>query len=233
MQRVRRLASITVIALVGVAALSACRAQPGVAAYVGEEQYTEEQVTRLVDELTEQLGADGAAPEGAPPAPTRQQIVSALVLADVCAQLDVPAGGQQISAEQYGQQFGLPADSAYVQASAQAWTCVSGLQSGGGQVAPTQEELQELVDRGRAAGVIPAEVTDEEAASQLDGDQLRASLAARDAIAEAAAEQDVSVNPRYRPLEFPVLSFQSAQGNVVAVGIPLGDTDSGTVSERQ
>ncbi|WFE24997.1 hypothetical protein O7623_16350 [Solwaraspora sp. WMMD791] len=229
MQRVRRLASITVIALVGVAALSACRSQPGVAAYVGDEQYTEEQVTRLVDELTEQLGADGAAPEGAPAAPTRQQVVSALVLADVCEQLDVPAGGQQITPEQYGQQFGLPADSAYVQAAAQAWTCISGLQ-GGELVEPTQEELQDLVDRGRAAGVIPAEVTDEEAASQLDGEQLRSALATRNTIAEAAAEQDVSVNPRYRPLEFPVLSFQS---NVIAVGIPLGDTDSGTVSERQ
>lgn len=232
MQCVRRLASITVIALVGVAALSACRAQPGVAAYVGDQQYTEEQVTSLVEELTEQLGEQGTGQQSVPPAPTRQQIVSALVLADVCRQLDVPAGGQQISPEQYAQQFGLPPESEYVQAAAQAWTCISGLQTGE-QVEPTQEELLELVDRGRAAGVIPDEVTDEEAASQLDGDQLRSALAARDTIAEAVAEQDVTVNPRYRPLEFPVLSFQSSQGNVVAVGIPLGDGDSGTVSERQ
>ncbi|MDG4774821.1 hypothetical protein [Solwaraspora sp. WMMD792] len=231
MQRVRRLASITVIALVGVAALSACRSQPGVAAYVGDEQYTEEQVTSVVDDLSDQLG-EQAGEQGAPPLPTRQQVVSALVLADVCAQLDVPGGAQPISPEQYAQQFGLPPDSEYVRAAAQAWTCITGLQAGG-QVQPTQEELFDLVDRGRAAGVIPEDVTDEEAAGQLDGEQLRSALAARDAIADAVVEQDVTVNPRYRPLEFPVLSFQTAQGNVVAVGIPLGGGDSGTVSERQ
>lgn len=228
MQRVRRLASITVIALVGVAALSACRSQPGVAAYVGDQQYTEERVTSVVDELTDQLG-EQAGQEGAPPLPTRQQVVSALVLADVCRGLDVPGGGQQITPDQYAQQFGLPVDSEYVRAAAQAWTCVSGLQ-GSGQVEPTQEELFDLVDRGRAAGVIPDEVSDEEAASQLDGEQLRSALATRDVIADAVAEQNVTVNPRYRPLEFPLLSFQS---NVIAVGIPLGDSDSGTVSERQ
>ncbi|WP_326551468.1 hypothetical protein [Micromonospora sp. NBC_01813] len=228
MQRVRRLASITVIALVGVAALSACRSQPGVAAYVGDQQYSEEQVTDLVDEIAEQLG-DQVGQEGAPPLPTRQQVVSALVLADVCRQLDVPADAQQISPDQYSQQTGLPADSEFVEAAAQVWTCITGLQTGE-LVEPTQEELFDLVDRGRAAGVIPAEVSDSEAASQLDGEQLRTALATRNTISDAVAEQDVTVNPRYRPLEFPVLSFQS---NVIAVGIPLGDGDSGTVNERQ
>ncbi|WFE23469.1 hypothetical protein O7621_09400 [Solwaraspora sp. WMMD937] len=227
MQRVRRLASITVIALVGVAALSACRSQPGVAAYVGDEQYTEEQVTSLIDDMADQLG-EQAGQQGAPLLPTRQQVVSALVLADVCAQLDVPGGAQPVSP----QQLGLPPASEYGQTASQAWTCIVGLQAGG-QVQPTQEELFDLVEKGRAAGVIPDEVTDEEAAGQLDGEQLRSSLAARDALADAVAEQDVTVNPRYRPLEFPVLSFQAPQGNVIAVGIPLGDGDSGTVSERQ
>ncbi|WBB96231.1 MULTISPECIES: hypothetical protein [unclassified Solwaraspora] len=227
MQRVRRLASITVIALVGVAALSACRSQPGVAAYVGDEQYTEEQVTSLIDDMADQLG-EQADQQGAPPLPTRQQVVSALVLADVCAQLDAPSGAQPVSPEQ----LGLPPASEYGQTASQAWTCIVGLQAGG-QVQPTREELFDLVEKGRAAGVIPDEVTDEEAAGQLDGEQLRSSLAARDALADAVAEQDVTVNPRYRPLEFPVLSFQAPQGNVIAVGIPLGDGDSGTVSERQ
>ncbi|MFV2008955.1 MULTISPECIES: hypothetical protein [unclassified Micromonospora] len=227
MQRVRRLASITVIALVGVAVLSACRSQPGVAAYVGDEQYTEEQVTSLIDDMADQLG-EQAGQQGAPPLPTRQQVVSALVLADVCAQLDVPSGAQPVSPEQ----LGLPPASEYGQTASQAWNCIVGLQAGG-QVQPTQEELFDLVEKGRAAGVIPDEVTDEEAAGQLDGEQLRSSLAARDALADAVAGQDVTVNPRYRPLEFPVLSFQAPQGNVVAVGIPLGGGDSGTVSERQ
>ncbi|MFV2087122.1 hypothetical protein [Micromonospora sp. LOL_021] len=227
MQRVRRLASITAIALLGVAALSACRSQPGVAAYVGDEQYTEEQVTSVIDDLSDRLG-EQAGQQGAPPLPTRQQVVSALVLAEVCAQLDVPGGAQPISPDQ----FGLPPESEYAQTAAQAWTCITGLQAGG-QVQPTQEELFDLVEKGRAAGVIPDDVTDEEAAGQLDGEQLRSSLAARDVVADAVAEQDVTVNPRYRPLEFPVLSFQAPQGNVIAVGIPLGDGDSGTVSERQ
>jgi hypothetical protein len=87
-----------------------------------------------------------------------------------------------------------------------------------------------VVKRGKAAGAIPPNVSDAEAAQQLDGEQLRSALASRKAIGDAVDRYNVTVNPRYRPLEFPVLRFQ---GNVTAVGVPLGEAASDAVIDRR
>jgi len=240
MQRVRRLASITVIALVGVVALAACRSEPGIAAYIGGQQITEDQVDSVVDDMSEQLKAEGEAAgadadalaAAAERLPSRNQVVSVIVLGDLCRQLQAERGfdpRSEHTADQISQGMGLPPGADYVQDVADLYTCLSGIEAGD-PVTPTGEELALLVERGRQAGVIPQEVADADAATQLDGDQLRAALATRDAIAEAVADYDVTVNPRYRPLEFPVLSFQ---GDIAAVSVALGDPDSGTVTERR
>ena len=50
MQRARRLAPIAVVAALGIIALTGCRAQPDVAAYIGDRQITENQVTGILDD---------------------------------------------------------------------------------------------------------------------------------------------------------------------------------------
>ncbi len=97
-------------------------------------------------------------------------------------------------------------------------------------MAPSEQELADLVAAGKRAGAMPAEVTVEQAATQLDGEQLRFALANRNSLAEAVEAYDVTVNPRYRPLVFPVLSF-SGEAPIVAVGVPLGEPASGAVTD--
>ncbi|MEU6073124.1 hypothetical protein [Micromonospora sp. NPDC047074] len=234
--RARRLVAVASVAL-GLVALSGCRAEPGVAAYVGDLRITEDAVTQVVDDLgakNPRPTATPAAPEGQPPAqvpqlPGRDQIVSVLVLSEVCERLSAEKNYQprgQVAPEQLAQQLGLSPESGYVRQTAELYSCLSGVPTGA-PVAPTPEEMADVVAAGRKAGAIPADVPDDAAAGQLDGDQLRTALATRKSLAEAVAAYDVTVNPRYRPLEFPVLSFS---GNAPAVSVPLGESGSDAVT---
>ncbi|OZV83373.1 hypothetical protein CA850_06915 [Micromonospora echinospora] len=239
--RARRLVAVASVA-VGLVALSGCRSEPGVAAYVGDQRITEEAVTRILDELrddaatsTPEQPAPGQ-PTGQPGAPGEQrlpgrgEVVSTLVLGEVCQRLSADKGYRpqnQVPVEQVSQQLGYPTDTTYPQRVAELYTCLSGVPSGQ-PVAPTEQEMADLVKAGKAAGAIPEEVTVEQAATQLDGQQLRTALATRNALAEAVEGYDVTVNPRYRPLAFPVLSFA---GNVAAVSVPLGEAGSDAVTD--
>ncbi|MEV0329241.1 hypothetical protein AB0H63_22755 [Micromonospora echinospora] len=239
--RARRLVAVASVA-VGLVALSGCRSEPGVAAYVGDQRITEEAVTRILDELRDDAAASTpeqpapGQPTGQPGAPGEQrlpgrgEVVSTLVLGEVCQRLSADKGYRpqnQVPVEQVSQQLGYPTDTTYPQRVAELYTCLSGVPSGQ-PVAPTEQEMTDLVKAGKAAGAIPEEVTVEQAATQLDGQQLRTALATRNALAEAVEGYDVTVNPRYRPLAFPVLSFA---GNVAAVSVPLGEAGSDAVTD--
>ncbi|MEU1835599.1 hypothetical protein [Micromonospora chersina] len=223
--RARRLVAVASVA-VGLVALTGCRTEPGVAAYIGDHRVTEDQVTSILDEMRDGLAASPAtAQQASAMLPGRDQVVATLVLRDVCRDLSADKGYQpqgQVSAAQVAQQTGLPADAVYPQRVAEFYTCLSGVPAGE-QAAPSQEELATVIAAGRSAGAIPPDVSDAEAAGQLDGAQLRSALATRKVLADAIGGYDVSVNPRYRPLLFPLLSFK---GDVAAVSVPLGEAGS-------
>ncbi|MFG3419521.1 hypothetical protein ACIBTZ_14205 [Micromonospora sp. NPDC049460] len=235
--RARRLVAVASVAI-GLVALSGCRAEPGVAAYVGDQRITEDAVAGVMTDLRTKNptpGGESAAPDARPSAPAPQlpgrgEVVSVLVLSEVCAQVSAEKNYQPrgaVPAAQLAQQFGLSPDTDYVRRVADLYTCLSGVPTGA-PAAPTEQELRDVVAAGREAGAIPADVTDEAAAGQLDGEQFRTALATRKALAEAVAAHDVTVNPRYRPLEFPVLSFA---GNAPAVSVPLGEPGSDAVTD--
>ncbi|MET8362022.1 MULTISPECIES: hypothetical protein [unclassified Micromonospora] len=234
--RARRLVAVATVA-VGIVALSGCRAEPGVAAYVGDHRITQDAVTAMLDDLraknpTPPANDPSAAEQPRLPGPA--EVTSVLVLGEVCGRVSKEKNYQpraQVSPEQAAQQFGLSPDTRYVRSVAELYTCLSGVPSGEA-VAPTDKELADVIAAGRKAAKIPANVSDEDAARQLDGeqsrDQLRAALATRRSLVEAVESHDVTVNPRYRPLEFPVLTFE---GNAPAVSVPLGEAGSGTVTD--
>jgi hypothetical protein len=226
MQRARRLTSVAAIAAAGVLAVAGCRSAPGVAAYVGDHKITEERVTAVVDDAKEKIGDN---PQLRPPA--RSAVVSTLVLNEVCKRVTADKGlapKSQVTPEQVSQAFGLPETATYTRETAAFYTCLSGLPSGQ-PAPPTAEELADIVARGKAAGALPPDMTVQQAATQLDGEQLRSALVTRKAIADAVAGYNVTVNPRYRPLEFPILRFKE---DVAAVSVPLGEEDSGAVIDR-
>ncbi|MFI5486477.1 hypothetical protein ACIBXA_23290 [Micromonospora echinaurantiaca] len=237
--RARRLVAVASVA-VGLVALSGCRAEPGVAAYVGDHRITEDAVTAVLDDARVKNPAPtpAATPSAGeeqpdlpgPQLPARRQVASVLVLSEVCDRVSAERNYQprgQAAPQQVAQQLGLSPETGYVQQLADLYTCLSGVPAAA-PVAPTEQEMAALIAAGRKAGAIPADVTDEAAAGQLDGDQLRSALATRNTLAEAVGSYDVTVNPRYRPLEFPVLSFS---GDAAAVSVPLGEPGSDAVTD--
>lgn len=227
MQRARRLAPIAVVAAVGIIALSGCRAQPAVAAYIGNRQITEDRVTGIIDEVKQQPATPAAGAAPAKP-PTRKFVVSVLVLNDVCQQFSAAESlkaKQEAPVDQVAQQFGVAPGTEFAKQTAQLYTCLSGLPASQ-PVVPTPAELTALGKVAKAAGAIEPTVSDADAGKQLDGDQLQSALGNRKVLADAVGRYDVTVNPRYRPLEFPILSFQSG---AAAVSVPLGEGNPGTV----
>ncbi|GAB3850854.1 hypothetical protein GCM10029963_37700 [Micromonospora andamanensis] len=239
--RARRLVAVASVA-VGLIALAGCRSEPGVAAYVGDHRITEDAVTEVIEDAQTKnptpTGADEVPPGQEPQLPPgqepqlpgRSQVVSTLVLSEVCERISATEGYRsqsQVDPAQVAQGLGLSPETGYVRQIAELYTCLSGIPIGA-PVAPTEQELIDLVAAGKRAGAVPAEVTVEEAAAQLDGEQLRQALANRDSLRAAVETYDVTVNPRYRPLVFPVLSFS---GQAVAVGVPLGEPASDAVND--
>jgi hypothetical protein len=222
MQRPRRLVSVVAVALTGACLLSACRVDPEVAAYVGDHRITEAEVTRLVAEATPPAGEQTRAA-----APSRSAVVGSLVLEDVCRKLSADKGYQPkrvYDAAQVAAAIGAPPESGYARSTANLLSCQTGLPVQ--QVTPTEADLADVIARGRAAGALPAEMTDQQAAQQLAGDTLAEALSQRKVFSDALSGYDVTVNPRYRPLEYPILPFR---GGTAAVVVPIGEADSGTV----
>ncbi|MDG4789797.1 hypothetical protein O7626_28380 [Micromonospora sp. WMMD1102] len=244
MQRARRLASIAVIAVLGSTVLSACRSDSNVAVYLGDKKITEDEVTSVLDDVRskaspaaepaaiEQAGATPAPDAPEPKTPSRAEVVGTLVMREVCLKLAADKGfkpSEQAPVERVAEATGLPANSRYVQLFSELDACRAGIPVTQ-PVAPTKEELLDVVTRGRAAGVIPPDAKDGEAGQQLDGDVLRRALAMRNVLTEALESTDVTVNPRYRPLEYPVLTFSDSSPALV---VPIGPAGSDTVIDAR
>ncbi|KOX09114.1 hypothetical protein ACWD6L_25595 [Micromonospora profundi] len=234
--RARRLVAVASVSL-GLVALSGCRAEPGTAAYIGDQRITDSEVTAAMNDLRTKNPTPTAAPQtdaSGQPAPGPQlpelaDVVRVMVLTNVCERASAEKGYQprsQVSVDQAAQQLGLNPETGYVREMAKLFTCLSGLPAE--PVEPTEQEMADVIAAGRGGGNIPAEVSDEDAARQLDGEQLRGALATKRVLAEAVERYDVTISPRYRPLEFPLLSFS---GDVAAVSVPLGEPDSGAVTD--
>ncbi|MBF9131126.1 hypothetical protein I0C86_19485 [Plantactinospora sp. S1510] len=240
MQRARRLASIAVIAVLGTTVLSACRSDSTIAAYVGDRKITEDEVTKVLDDARSKVPPGGHVPSADPStppdpntppgeaevkAPTRSEVVRALVMREVCKRF---SAGKSFSSperpplDEWAKQQGLPPGSRYAEESLDLALCVAGVPQG--EAEPTKEELQSLVALGRKTGAVPPDAKDDEAGKQLDQPQLRGGLALRNTLTQAVADQKVTINPRYRPLEYPVLFLSGTPAVSVTVGQDGPDT---------
>jgi hypothetical protein len=220
----RRMVPVAALALLGALGLAGCRAQPTVAAYVENTKVTEKQVDDLVANATT---AAAKPEEQGTRAPSRVDVVSTIVLNQLCDELQRKEGFAKppVSTEQIRQSEGTPSVSEYAKIRANLWSCLSGVPVGSQE--PTDAELRELYDLAKAAGAI--DVPYEDIKAQLAADQsVRQALAIDRTLTEAAKAKDISVNPRYRPLMFPVFTLQS--GDAI-VSIPMGELGSEAVRD--
>jgi hypothetical protein len=255
MQRARRLASVVVVASLGVAGLSACRSESSVAAYVGGSgRITTDRVDAVYNEVRDQLQAsppDAQAPDGQPvdgqPTPassgpvtmpiTRADVVSLLLGGGIVDKLAAAQGvaaptEQDLQEAQLASALKLPANSEYAQLYAVWLFKVDALRA---KVTtpgnPTDADLQELHD-----GLVAIQQYDPstpfskfktDLAASANMSVVRQAAAVRDEIVKAGSQSDIRINPRYRPTKLPLLVTQDQRNGMIVplITVPIGPQD--------
>ena len=198
-----RLALLAVAALAGLA-LTGCQRDPSIAATVGSEKVTEAQVDAV---LADAQHNRPQSPDGKPLPPltiNRADVVRYLVIDKMCA---TDQGRRHFARGEAGDISGvkqIAPDSQYAKLFASMTACLNGEVAGVKPATPTDAEVRELYDRAVAQGLdVPSfdkvkdQLTNNEAVQQRFGFKR--------ALEGEAKAQNVSVNPRYRPLEVGLL----------------------------
>jgi hypothetical protein len=236
----RRVVAVVAFALVGGLTLAGCRTDPAVAAYVGSETITEAQVDQVLAELPaappspsagEAPRTEASRTEASPPRVDRSDVLSQMVLGRACEALRAQRGftGAPVTPERVAEAAGVPAASQYAKERSTAQSCLSAainlmLDTVGG---PTDADLRDIYDRAKAKGLVevPLETIKDRMAADA---QVRQAVAAKQIIAQIVADGRVSVNPRYRPMEFVLSDLGTGAPLVVAV---LGEPGSDAVRD--
>ena len=211
-----RLALLAVVALAGLA-LSACQRDPSIAATVGSEKITEDQVDAILADAQNNRPAPASPsaqnPSPAPPGPLRidrADVVRFLVLDKMCTADQERrhfAGGEPVDVAELE---GISADSQYAKLFAHMTACLNGEVTGIAPVTPTDAEVREIYDRAKAQGIdVPA--FDEVKAQLKDNDQVKQRIAIKRSLEDQARAQGVSISPRYRPVEVGLLPADNSQ----------------------
>ncbi|GAA5178426.1 hypothetical protein GCM10023322_05640 [Rugosimonospora acidiphila] len=226
----RRLFAAAAAGALALAALTGCRSDPTVAAYVDGSKITETQVDHMVDDAQRAVDRDNQATKGQQQpvqesVPSRTQVVGVLVAERLTQQVLSQRGitPQPVDESQVAQFYQVPATSAYASALA---TVLAGTQAIGQAVGagyqPTDSDLRSVYDAAVTAGILPANTFDQ-AKPQLQQVQgLPQDLAARNELVKAEGPAKVTVNPRYRPLAYPVERLSTQSGSFDSVLLPLG-----------
>jgi hypothetical protein len=252
MQRARRLASIAVVAALVVGGLSACQAEPEVAAYVGSlGTITAAEVTQVFDQAEKKLTAardemlqkqqqqqsqagPSASAEPLPPVqvPFKQQdVLNAMLTLDILEQVAATHHVQPAAAptvQQVAEATSYSPDWEYTNLYTRTYQLRSALLEAVTPVELTDAELRSVYDKLSAAA--PSEVGPfEQFKSQLsEADQktLQQSLALRDEVAKVVAAENVKPNPRYGTQELVLLSARPADKPVPLVSVSLAGPEA-------
>jgi hypothetical protein len=226
---VRRLAVVAVLALVGGIALSGCRSEPSVAAYVGDRKITVDQVNSIVDGVNK-------INEGRDPAErlrmSRQMVLSFMIYSDLAQRLLDEKGRPAKSGdvELVGRSFGLPVDNAYVQLVGAYLNRVAALEDTPKAAPPTREQVLRYYHAGVDAQLFRPGVRDDEVVAKLTGVQtIAVDLAIQASLDDLGKRQHLKVNPRYAPLSMPLL--MGDQDNPVLTRLPFASSGDPFVTD--
>jgi hypothetical protein len=248
MQRARRLASVAVVASLALGGLSACRTEPGVAAYLAAGNITTAQVKRVLDDTRDKLAAQKKAPDPAAQAGASApatanvpisgpDVVNTLISHQVLMRLAQRANAQlpnPLPLAQYAQRLGLPADATYVKLYTEVQGLLFVLNQKVQGVAPTDADYREIYDHLVAQKAIEPGTDFAQFTAGIPANvkqSLGQSVAVRNMVREDVAQQHVKVNPRYEPAEIDVYTERTDSGqDLKLLVVPLSQADSAPVT---
>jgi len=239
MQRARRLASTTVVAVLAVAGLSACQAEPDVAAYLGGGQkITEEQVQRVYDQARDELtaareqvqqqdttGASAAALPAVEMPFKQKDVLNALLTIDVLEQAAAAKGVQaaaEPTVEQVAQGSSYSPNWEYTKLYTRTFQLRAALLPKVTPAELTDADLRPVYER-LSAGA-PDATPYEQFKSQLSDankQALQQSLGLRNELAKIVEDGDLKLNPRYGDQQLVLLSAQAGENDVPLVEVPF------------
>ncbi|MDG4821030.1 hypothetical protein O7635_04075 [Asanoa sp. WMMD1127] len=245
MLRARRIASIAVVAALGLGGLAACRSEPSVAAYLGDRKVTEDQVTQIFDgagagatatPAPQEQQQPGAEPTKAPgPAVSRQQVVDLEVSLDLGRKVASEQGVQPVNAvteDQVAAELGVPAGSEYAKDYTEWVNLSQGIFAKIGNSVPavTDDQLRGVYDAlVKVNAIDPGFDLPQIKQAFGGGEFVAAAYQLTGLLEKAASASDTTVNPRYLPLSAPMVV--SSQGGAVFYDLPyLAGSD--TVNDR-
>jgi hypothetical protein len=244
MQRARRLASTAVVAVLAVAGLSACRAEPGVAAYLGAgKTITDQQVERIYNQARDQLTASreqiqqqdttGASAAAVPPVevPFKQKdVLNALLTVEVLEQAAAAKGVQaatEPSLDQIAQGTNYSPNWEYTQLYAKTFQLRAALLPKVTPAPLTDEDLRPVYQRLLAGGAGESTPYEQFKAQLSDENKqaLQQSLGLRNDLAKIVSDGDVKLNPRYGDQQLVLLSAQAGNADVPLVQVAFAGAD--------
>lgn len=212
MVRARRFASIAIVTVVGLLALTGCRSDPAVAAYVGGTRILDTKVVQIVEEVLGKLPAEQRASIDA--GALRDQVVQLLV---VRAVVDYYADENDLTvpepdADAFAQEQGLPTGVEFTTVAAEFNAGLSALSSRATSVAPTEADQREAYDHAEYQNqLISTQATFDEVRQILNEQALGSLLGLRKLIVGAADDADVTINPRYNVVFRLPVQIQASQ----------------------
>ncbi len=217
---------LVVTALVAGLALTGCAQNPNDALQVGDVTVDNAQVEATADPFAQFLVANGA---DVSVGRIRQAVVEFTVFVEVAQRyaeeegIDLPTPDYAAAA----QSMQTSADDPFVRLNAEVDTYRNALLEEATGRTPTEDELRAVYDDYAALAGPQAASFDEIRAALLDLPEYGQALTLRDELIEAMGRYGISINPRYQPLEFAL--FAVSQGQLVLVGLPLGEQGTGAV----
>jgi hypothetical protein len=215
MQRARRLASAVAVAALAVSGLAACRSEPTVAAYVGQDRITEDRVSGVLDEANKNKITVA---QGQPASEIkRQDVVDTLVGLDVMRQIAKKRGltPTPLDSAQVAQAVGLKAEAEYVALYTEYRGLLNAAGASGKPAQPTEADLRDVYNRLTAGGANPNGASFEQFAgsiSQQDQQVLAQNIGLRNDLAPEIAKLSTVVNPKYTVPELPLVSAKGPDG---------------------
>lgn len=246
MNRGRRLASILVVASLGLGSLVGCQSESGKAAFVGDTTITEDRVSRVFDDVVakrpkqekptpEASAAPSAEPsptaEPAPPV-TRQEVVDLLVSLELARRIvkekNLPPAPEPIDPEAVAQARSLPADSEYVKLAAEWYELQAVILKNEAETQPsaqlTDEGITKVYDALVKIGAIqPGAPVEEMRQAIVQLPSAVSGIQVAKALGDAVAQADTKVNPKYDPVSAPV--YLNTGQNLIFFNLPYITSD--------
>jgi hypothetical protein len=217
MNRGRRLASIAVIASLGLGSLAGCQMENGKAAFVGDTTITEDRVSQVYDEAVAKTPKQEPAPQvSGSPAPaadelpvTRQEVVDLLVSVELARRVvrekNLPPAKEPTVPAEIAEALRVGGDSEYVKLWAE-WLDLQGVITENTPRAQlTDEGIMKVYDALAKTGAIQAGLPVDQVREQFGAAVFaEAAILVSTALGAEVEKSDTKVNPKYDPISAPM-----------------------------